>query len=67
MYPDSKIHGADNGPIWGRQDPGGPYVGLMNFAFWVNDYCSKLSHNRPLLTINHDIDTQQPPQKYCKY
>ena len=30
MYPDSKILGADNGPIWGRQDPGGPYVGLMN-------------------------------------
>ena len=20
------------GPIWGRQDPGGPYVGLMNLA-----------------------------------
>ena len=20
------------GPIWGRQDPGGPHVGLMNFA-----------------------------------
>ena len=47
MYPDSKIHGADNGPIWGRQDPGGPYVGFTNFAIWVYDYCSKLSHNRP--------------------
>ena len=34
-YPDSKVHGANRGPIWGRQDPGGPYVGAMNFAIWV--------------------------------
>ena len=30
--PDSKTHGANRGPIWGRQDPGGPHVGPMNFA-----------------------------------
>ena len=24
------------GPIWGRQDPGGPHVGPMNFAIWEN-------------------------------
>ena len=23
-YPVSKVHGANMGPIWGRQDPGGP-------------------------------------------
>ena len=23
--PDSKVHGANMGPIWGRQDPGGPH------------------------------------------
>ena len=34
-YPNSKVHGADMGPIWGRQDPGGPHVGSMNFAIWV--------------------------------
>ena len=34
MIPDSKVHGANMGPIWGRQDPGGPYVGPMNFAIW---------------------------------
>ena len=34
-YPDGKVHGANMGPIWGRQDPGGPHVGLMNFAIWV--------------------------------
>ena len=34
-YPDSKVHGANMGPIWGRQDPGGPHVGPMNFAILV--------------------------------
>ena len=32
IAPDSKIHGAYMGPIWGRQDPGGHHVGPMNFA-----------------------------------
>ena len=32
--PDSKFHAANMGPIWGRQDPGGPHVGPMNFAIW---------------------------------
>ena len=30
--PDSKVHGANMGAIWGRQDPGGPHVGPMNFV-----------------------------------
>ena len=34
-YPNSKVHGANMGPIWGRQDPGGPHVGPMNFVIWV--------------------------------
>ena len=32
--PDSKVHGANMGLIWGRQDPSGPHVGPMNFAIW---------------------------------
>ena len=32
--PESKVHGANVGPIWGRQDRGGPHVGSMNFANW---------------------------------
>ena len=32
--PDSKVHRTNMGPIWGRQDPGGPHVGRMNFAIW---------------------------------
>ena len=34
-YPDSKVHGANMGPIWGRHGPGEPHVGPMNFAIWV--------------------------------
>ena len=34
ITPDSRAHGANIGPIWGRQDPGGPYVGPINFAIW---------------------------------
>ena len=30
--PDNKVHGANMGPIWDRQDPGGPHVGPMKFA-----------------------------------
>ena len=30
----SKVHGANMGPIWGWQDPGGPHVGPMNLAIW---------------------------------
>ena len=31
---DSKVHGANMGSIWGRQDPGGPHVCPMNIAIW---------------------------------
>ena len=34
-FPDSRVHGANMGPIWGWQDPGGPQVGPMKFAIWV--------------------------------
>ena len=30
----SKVHGANMGPIWGRQDQDGPHVGPMSFAIW---------------------------------
>ena len=32
--PDSKVHGANMGPTWGRQDPGGPHVGHLYLAIW---------------------------------
>ena len=36
LHTESKVHGADMGPIWGRQDPGGPHVGPMNLAIWAS-------------------------------
>ena len=32
--PNSKFHGTNMGPIWGRQHPGGPHVGPMNVVIW---------------------------------
>ena len=32
VVPDNTVHGANMGPIWGRQDPGGPHIGPMNRA-----------------------------------
>ena len=32
--PDSKVHGANMGPIWGRQNPDGPHIGPTNFTIW---------------------------------
>ena len=29
-FPDSKVHGANMGPIWGRQGPGGPMLTPWN-------------------------------------
>ena len=34
--PESKVHEANMGPIWGHMNPGGPHVGPMNFAIWDN-------------------------------
>ena len=39
-YPESKFHGANKGPIWGRQDPDGPRVDPINLAFWVSSVYS---------------------------
>ena len=35
-YPDSKVHGANMGPSWDRQDPGGPHDGPIKFVIWIN-------------------------------
>ena len=34
IIPDNKVYGANIRSIWGRQDPGWPNVGPMNFAIW---------------------------------
>ena len=34
-YPDSKVHGANMGPIWVLSAPDGPHIGPMNLAIRV--------------------------------
>ena len=51
-YRDSKVHGANMGPIWGRQDPIGSHFGPMNFAIWVCVY-------KPLFSMENII--RKPP------
>ena len=35
FFPDSKVHGANMGPTWGREDSGGLHVGHMYLVIWV--------------------------------
>ena len=43
-FPDNKVHGANVGPTWARQDPGGLHVGHMNFAIWVSNGNTAVLH-----------------------
>ena len=50
--PDSKVHGANMGPIWGRQDPGGPNVDPMKFAIWVTLTWVSLEASMPVIVYH---------------
>ena len=54
--PDSKVHGAHMGPIWGRQDPGGPHVGSMNFVIWALFNCWALCACFTVLNVKVDAN-----------
>ena len=41
-HPESKVHRANMGPIWGREDPGGPHVGPMNLAIRANNVIDRV-------------------------
>ena len=52
IIPDSKVHGANMGPIWGRQELGGPHDGPMDFVIWDDTWiwtvikaCCRLGEN----------------------
>ena len=44
--PDNKVHGANMGPTWGRQEPGAPHVGHVSLAIWDAYYI--FTSNDPL-------------------
>ena len=57
--PDSKFYGANMGPTWGRQDPGGPHVGPMNLVIWgyvaVIIFISDETVGRPISVTTHRV------------
>ena len=55
MIPYTKVHGANMGPIWGRQDPGGPHVDPMNFVIMDVQSHAALP-NRATWVILADMD-----------
>ena len=56
LHPDSKVHGANMGPTWGRQDPGGPHVGPMNFAIWAGIILCMRPANERLTILQLDAN-----------
>ena len=50
------------GPIWGRQDPGGPHVGPMNFAIWDSALHINNIAMKPIAELI--INTQINPEKH---
>ena len=50
-YSDSKVHGANMGLIWGRQGPGGPHVGPVNFVIWIYCMLSNVHRNNAWLPL----------------
>ena len=52
--PDSKVHGANMGPIWGWHDPGGPHVVPMNFAICVMPKSQLISVNKIVPTFFYE-------------
>ena len=54
---DSKVHVANMGPIWGRQDPGGSVVGPMNLAIW-----GSIRQRRPL-TLHLSLSWGSTPDR----
>ena len=65
MYHDSKVRGANMGPIWGRQDPGGRHCWPMNLDIWVSPpFPTYLSNDALLTCVPRDLGTLQMAE--CK-
>ena len=60
-FPDRKVHGTNMGPIWGRQDPGGPMLApwtLLSGALSLWSYhqlkiYDMYAINSPLFRVTH--------------
>ena len=47
------------GPIWGRQDTGGPHVGPMNFSIWVYTWTTPDTLHTPCLCSSFRMQVLQ--------
>ena len=54
------------GPIWGRQYPGGPHVGPMNFAVWVDLMVVQPNCNSPISQWIFPIGEQPKQHKLAR-
>ena len=71
--PDSKVYVANMGPIWGRQDPGGPHAGPMIFAIWgpmtthwtLGDLNTILDNR--VISITYEWSTSDIVDNYLQY
>ena len=52
--PDSKFHGANMGPTWVLSAPGGPHVGLMNLAIWIEFWYRCMVNAKAMVLTNWD-------------
>ena len=63
--PDSKVHGANMGPIWDLSAPDGPHVGPMDLAIrgwscvWVKMTCSVPIKRKPSVVVMGVMATKQ--------
>ena len=57
--PESKFHGANMWPIWGRQHPDGPHVGHMNVA--ILDHFERITH----ILNGLDVSYKRSLEVYC--
>ena len=60
--PTARFNGVNIGPIWGREDPGGPHVGSMNFAIWA----CPCSRNRERVVLGFWVQYNSCPQLVLK-
>ena len=63
--PDSKVHGANMGPIWVLSAPDGPHVGPMNLSIWAIT-CTRSLINTVLIRVQLFISCSLASNK-CIY
>ena len=59
VFLDSKVHGANMGPIWVLLAPDGRHVGPMNFVIWVCALTTIKRHREPFYVMSSVCDAHK--------